>query len=136
MPLQPGPRLGNYEVLSDLGSGGMGEVYKARDLKLGRDVAIKVLPQERVSDSDRLRRFEQEARAASALNHPNIASCPKTRMEPKAESSRAFSIPAESSPRYCGSARGDRQAKLRFLAIRSSPVVHTGNPTRLRDDNS
>ena len=72
MPLQPGTRLGNYEVLSELGSGGMGEVYKAKDLKLGRDVAIKVLPQEMASDSSRLRRFEQEARAASTLNHPNI----------------------------------------------------------------
>ena len=72
MPLQPGTRLGNYEVLSELGSGGMGEVYKARDLKLGRDVAIKVLPEEMSADPSRLRRFEQEARAASALNHPNI----------------------------------------------------------------
>ena len=67
MSLQPGTRLGNYEVLSELGSGGMGEVYKALDLKLGREVAIKVLPQEMASDSQRLRRFEQEARAASAL---------------------------------------------------------------------
>ena len=72
MPLQPGTRLGNYEVLSDLGRGGMGEVYKARDLKLGREVAIKVLPQEMAADAQRVRRFEQEARAASALNHPNI----------------------------------------------------------------
>lgn len=72
MSLQPGTRLGNYEVLSELGAGGMGEVYKAKDLKLGREVAIKVLPQELASDSQRVRRFEQEARAASALNHPNI----------------------------------------------------------------
>ena len=72
MPLQPGTRLGNYEVLSELGSGSMGEEYKAQDLKLDRQVAIKVLPQAMASDSQRLRRFEQEARAASALNHPNI----------------------------------------------------------------
>ena len=60
MPLQPGTRLGNYEVVSALGSGGMGEVHKARDLKLGREVAIKVLPQEMSADPSRLRRFEQE----------------------------------------------------------------------------
>ena len=72
MSLQPGTRLGNYQVLSELGSGGMGEVYKAKDLKLGREIAIKVLPEEMSADPSRLRRFEQEARAASALNHPNI----------------------------------------------------------------
>ena len=72
MPLTPGTRLGNYEILSELGSGGMGEVYKAKDLELGREVAIKVLHQEMASDSNRLRRFKQEARAASALNYPNI----------------------------------------------------------------
>ena len=72
MPLQAGTRLGNYEILSELGAGGMGRVYKARDLKLRRSVAIKTLRQEFASDPQRLRRFEQEARAASALNHPNI----------------------------------------------------------------
>ena len=70
MSLTPGTRLGNYEVLSELGSGAMGEVYKAKDLKLGREIAIKVLPEEMASNERRLRRFEQEARAASALNHP------------------------------------------------------------------
>jgi serine/threonine protein kinase len=70
--LQPGMRLGEYEVQNLLGSGGMGEVYRARDQRLGRDVAIKVLPSFLSSDPDRLRRFEQEARAAAALNHPNI----------------------------------------------------------------
>ncbi len=72
MPLQAGARLGPYEVLSPLGAGGMGEVYRARDSRLGREVAIKVLPDALRSDPDRLRRFEQEARAASALNHPNV----------------------------------------------------------------
>jgi|HubBroStandDraft_1064217.scaffolds.fasta_scaffold00113_33 serine/threonine protein kinase/tetratricopeptide (TPR) repeat protein len=70
--LTAGTRLGEYEVKSLLGSGGMGEVYRARDSRLGRDVAIKVLPPFVSSDPNRLRRFEQEARAAAALNHPNI----------------------------------------------------------------
>jgi eukaryotic-like serine/threonine-protein kinase len=72
MTLSAGARLGPYEVLSPLGAGGMGEVYRARDSRLGRDVAIKVLPSELSSDPGRLKRFEQEARAASALNHPNV----------------------------------------------------------------
>jgi eukaryotic-like serine/threonine-protein kinase len=70
--LLPGTRLGPYEVLAALGAGGMGEVYRARDSRLGREVAIKVLPAERLADEDRRQRFVQEARAASALNHPNI----------------------------------------------------------------
>nr|MBA3640835.1 serine/threonine protein kinase [Acidobacteriota bacterium] len=72
MTIPAGSRLGPYQILSPLGAGGMGEVYRARDTRLGREVAIKVLPSELSSDKDRLRRFEQEARAASALNHPNI----------------------------------------------------------------
>ena len=72
MALSAGTRLGPYEILSKVGAGGMGEVYKARDTRLGRMVAIKVLPPGRVADKDRQRRFEQEAIAASALNHPNI----------------------------------------------------------------
>ncbi len=72
MSLSPGTRLGNYEILSELGSGGMGEVYKARELELGREIAIKILREETAKDAERLRRFDQEARAASALNHPNI----------------------------------------------------------------
>jgi|RhiMetdeSRZDD1v2_1073273.scaffolds.fasta_scaffold108102_2 eukaryotic-like serine/threonine-protein kinase len=72
MSLAAGTKLGPYEVLSLLGTGGMGEVYRARDERLRRDVALKVLPASIAQDADRLRRFESEARAASALNHPNI----------------------------------------------------------------
>src|SRR5689334_7223858 len=72
MALAAGSRLGAYELASPLGAGGMGQVYRARDARLGRDVAIKVLPSDVGADPDRRRRFEQEARAASALNHPNI----------------------------------------------------------------
>ncbi len=72
MPLTPGTKLGPYEIVSILGAGGMGEVYRARDARLGRDVAIKVLPPSFAADRERLRRFEQEARAVAALNHPNI----------------------------------------------------------------
>ena len=72
MSLSAGHRLDAYEILSPLGAGGMGEVYRARDTRLGREVAIKVLPADRLTDESRRRRFVQEARAASALNHPNI----------------------------------------------------------------
>src|ERR1700726_4798595 len=72
MPSNPAPRLGPYEVVSAIGAGGMGEVWRARDPRLGRDVAIKVLPASFSADADRLRRFEQEARAAGILNHPNL----------------------------------------------------------------
>ncbi len=72
MPLPTGSKLGPYEVLGQIGAGGMGEVYRARDERLKRDVAVKVLPASFSADAERLRRFEQEAQAAGALNHPNI----------------------------------------------------------------
>ena len=72
MSLAAGTRLGAYEIRSLLGMGGMGEVYRARDERLGREVAIKVLSARVSSDRDRLKRFEKEARAASSLSHPNI----------------------------------------------------------------
>jgi TolB-like protein/tetratricopeptide (TPR) repeat protein len=72
MSLETGHRLGRYEILAPLGAGGMGEVYRARDTELERDVAIKVLPESAVEDPDRLARFEREARAAGTLDHPNI----------------------------------------------------------------
>ena len=79
MPLSPGTRLGPYEILTPIGAGGMGEVYRARDPRLRREVAIKVLPSSLACDSERLRRFEQEARATGQLNHPNgvIAGSPR-----------------------------------------------------------
>src|SRR5713101_5175986 len=74
MTLATGTRLGPYEIIAPLGAGGMGEVYRARDTRLGRDVAVKVLPSSYADDKERLQRFEQEACAAGALNHPNILS--------------------------------------------------------------
>ena len=73
MPLSAGDRIGTYEVLSPIGAGGMGEVYRARDTRLDRDVALKVLPTLIAVNRDRLARFEREARTLAALNHPNIA---------------------------------------------------------------
>src|SRR5262245_13853313 len=72
MTLVAGLKLGPYEILDQIGAGGMGEVYRAKDPRLGREVAIKVLPASFSADADRLRRFEQEAKAAGVLNHPNI----------------------------------------------------------------
>src|SRR5215469_6380999 len=72
MSLATASKLGPYEIIALIGSGGMGEVYRARDHRLGRDVAVKILPASFAADADRLRRFEQEARAVAALNHPNI----------------------------------------------------------------
>ncbi len=73
MALEPGTTLGVYEVLSAIGAGGMGEVYKARDTKLDRDVALKILPDAFVNDPERLARFQREAKVLASLNHPNIA---------------------------------------------------------------
>jgi serine/threonine protein kinase len=73
MTLVPDTRVGAYEVVSPLGAGGMGEVYRARDARLQRDVAIKVLPEHLAADRDRLARFEREAQLLAALNHPHIA---------------------------------------------------------------
>ena len=73
LALSPGTRLGPYEIVSALGVGGMGEVYRARDTTLGREVAIKVLPDLFASDGERLARFEREAKTLASLNHPHIA---------------------------------------------------------------
>src|SRR5262245_14337505 len=73
MSLIVGSRLGPYEILASLGAGGMGEVYRARDTKLNRDVAIKILPEAFAQDAERLARFTREAQTLAALNHPNVA---------------------------------------------------------------
>ena len=73
MSLAPGSKLGSYEVLALIGAGGMGEVYRARDTKLKRDVALKVLPEAFASDPERMARFQREAEVLASLNHPNIA---------------------------------------------------------------
>ena len=73
MTLPVGARVGPYEIRGQLGAGGMGEVYRARDTKLDRDVALKILPESFASDPDRLMRFEREAKTLAALNHPYIA---------------------------------------------------------------
>src|SRR6266581_4585923 len=73
MTIATGTKLGRYEIRSKIGAGGMGEVYLAQDTKLDRKVALKILPSELATNQDRMRRFTQEAKAAAALNHPNIA---------------------------------------------------------------
>src|SRR5262245_3642762 len=73
MALIPGTRIGSYDVVAPLGAGGMGEVYRARDARLKRDVALKILPAAVAKDRDRVARFEREAELLAALNHPNIA---------------------------------------------------------------
>ena len=73
MTLSPGTRVGPYQIIAAIGAGGMGEVYRARDTKLDRDIALKILPEASALDPDRLARFEREAKTLASLNHPNIA---------------------------------------------------------------
>src|SRR3974377_234753 len=73
MSLQPGPRVGSYEIIALLGQGGMGQVYRAKDTRLKRDVALKILPEAFAADPDRVARFQREAELLATLNHPNIA---------------------------------------------------------------
>src|SRR5690349_16455562 len=91
MSLNIGTRLGPYEIVSALGAGGMGEVYRARDTRLNRDVAIKILPEPFAADADRSARFEREARVISQLNHPNICALFDVSVAPNPQSLNAAS---------------------------------------------
>jgi serine/threonine protein kinase len=107
MSLTPGVRLGAYEIIAALGAGGMGEVYRARDTRLGRDVAIKAIAAGHSSDPDHLQRFEQEARAAATLNHPNILAVYDigTHDGPSSDGQRRRLRPMKTSPMPIASTR-------------------------------
>src|SRR5206468_2791439 len=109
MPLTSGTRLGNYEIVAPLGAGGMGEVYRARDLRLGREVALKVLPADVASDTRRLARFELEARTVAGLNHPNIVTL--------------FSVEDEDSTRFLTMELVEGQSLDRHVAPDGLPVA-------------
>ena len=109
MSLAIGMRLGPYEIVSLLGAGGMGEVYRARDPRLGRDVAIKILPEHLATDRDALARFEREAKAIAALSHPNILAI----FDVGADQGSATSSPSCSKARRCGPAPSARRGLAR-----------------------
>ena len=132
--MKPGTRLGPYEIVGTIGAGGMGEVYRARDSRLGRDVAIKVLPSSFSADADRLHRFEQEARAAAALNHPNILAvhdigtergCAVHRLGAarRADASGSAGGRAAAGAKGGGLCRCRSRAGLRRRTRRGSPIV-------------
>jgi serine/threonine protein kinase len=97
MPISAGTRLGPFEILSALGAGGMGEVYRARDTKLGREVAIKVVPDAFAQNTDRMARFEREAQLLASLNHPNIAAIYGVQVEIRTAAIESFNTRADIS---------------------------------------
>jgi serine/threonine protein kinase len=121
MPLTPATRLGTYEILSPLGAGGMGEVYRARDLRLGRDIALKVLPETFALDANHLARFEREARTVAGLNHPNIVTL--TRSE-DVDGIRFLTMELVEGQSLCRSRHARR--------TRSRPRARRGNRDRRR----
>ena len=125
--LSPGARLGRYEIKTQLGAGGRGEVYLAEDRKLDRKVALKVLPADLAANQDRMRRFVQEAKAAAALNHPNIA--PFTRLvRAKARTLSRWSL---STARPCGRRFTAKKANSRFCSNTYSRSPKTGESARV-----
>ena len=132
MAIAAGTRLGTYEITGSLGAGGMGEVYRARDTKLQRDVAIKVLPPHFANDRDRLARFEREAQSLAALNHPHIAQIDGVTENPPAlvmefadaKTSRRAShaVPFQRVRRWRSPRRLPRRSKLRTSAGSSTAI--------------
>src|SRR6266576_2151079 len=126
MPLSIGDKIGHYEVLSLLGQGGMGEVYRAKDAKLDRNVAIKVLPQTLARDPERLARFEREAKVLASLDHPNIGHIHGI---VDSEDSRGLVLALiegptladriEAGPISAGRSHGDREADHRSAGVRA-----------------
>ena len=101
MSLTIGSRLGHYDVTAHIGEGGMGQVYQATDTQLGRDVALKILPDAFASDPDRLARFQREAQVLASLNHPGIAAIYGTE-EDKTDGTRALVLELVEGPPDCG----------------------------------
>ena len=129
MPLAAGTRFGPYEILAPIGAGGMGEVYRARDTKLGRDVAIKVLPESFAHDAERMARFEREAQVLASLNHPHIATI--SRLGREERRSRA----GDGAGRGSDAGRADRRAGHaagRSAAHRQADRRRTGIRARKR----
>ena len=119
MSFPDGSRLDPYEIVALLGSGGMGEVYRAHDARLGRDVAIKVLPREFTSDSDRLARLEREARALAALNHPNAAE---------------LDVPDRGAAVFAGTLSRITECGLRMSTYSISPLIAKSATFRVERD--
>jgi serine/threonine protein kinase len=136
MRLSPGTRMGAYEVVALIGAGGMGEVYRAVDTGLGRDVAIKVLPLEFSADPERVGRFEREARTLALLNHPNIATVHGYEHATASTAARPISIPAlvmefVDGRRWQIALRKDasRPARMFFTRVHTR-VLHVRSPER------
>ena len=122
MPLGPGTRLGPYEIQSALGAGGMGEAYRARDTKLGRDVALKVVAESFAHDPERVARFQREAQLLASLNHPHIATIYGLEEAHPSTGSRRSSGSSPSADRSAGP------------PMRSAPADKSRNPSYVRSE--
>ena len=147
--MQPGTRLGGYEIVSALGAGGMGEVYRARDTKLGRDVALKILPTAFTNDPDRVARFKREAQVLASLNHPNIGAIygfeesgalavPRPRARRRRDAGRASrargQAASRSTTRSRSRDRSRRRSKPRTRRASSTAISKPSNIALTADD--